>query len=170
MLYEVITLVVPLWRTCCGEVERMFVRWFVTDRDEVGLAFTLCAVVVAITLPVWKQDAHTPTFFVHPGRVRSSIFHVGVVTHQCRYRITSYNVCYTKLLRNIGRQPSLNLSLQMRPYCGPGSSPEDLALTSLFDHTHEASPNSSRRAVFQGAYLFVITSYSIHYTKLYEMP
>ena len=78
-------------------------------------------------------------------------------------RITSYNVCYTKLLRG-ARQSREALALargpdQGRPAPGRG---------------HRRCParagprrRSDRRPAGRGG---VITSYSIHYTKLYEIP
>ena len=61
-------------------------------------------------------------------------------------RITSYNVCYTKLLREA-----------ITPQSGPLSWSVPLWLLLLIDTGESA---------FEGD--CVITSYSIHYTKLYE--
>ena len=58
------------------------------------------------------------------------------------FRITSYNVCYTKLLRLYHRNPMH----------APTNAEQKMA--------------SSPTPVMNG--MFVITSYSIHYTKLYE--
>ena len=57
-----------------------------------------------------------------------------------RFRITSYNVCYTKLLRVLLKLRMLNST--------------------------ESYRNILRISISQ---IIVITSYSIHYTKLYEM-
>ena len=72
-------------------------------------------------------------------------------------RITSYNVCYTKLLRRGGRAPSngkrrrlLRTRILKRSLWSPGV------------HTvSERNPSMINEHT-------VITSYSIHYTKLYE--
>ena len=61
-------------------------------------------------------------------------------------RITSYNVCYTKLLRNVDRTKTL-LSILALQY-GEIIEESDLNIE------HKDS---------------VITSYSIHYTKLYDL-
>ena len=67
-------------------------------------------------------------------------------------RITSYNVCYTKLLRSI--------TAACRPPCC------SLQRLSLRQHI-TSLPKVCSVPIFFTA--FVITSYSIHYTKLYEV-
>ena len=56
-----------------------------------------------------------------------------------KYRITSYNVCYTKLLRN----------------------------STVVGVLHDFLPESYF-FINSNAFYYVITSYSIHYTKLYD--
>ena len=67
------------------------------------------------------------------------------------YRITSYNVCYTKLLRVFHHQYLLR---DGKPY--------------IIEITRRCSGDLYPVPV-QPATGVVITSYSIHYTKLYEM-
>ena len=72
-------------------------------------------------------------------------------------RITSYNVCYTKLLRyrlkctcnNYGNSQIKHIAFHNKR----------LKFINYF-HTKKVKLNSN--------YLYVITSYSIHYTKLYD--
>ena len=87
-------------------------------------------------------------------------------------RITSYNVCYTKLLR-MSRTvlktilcPTCHKLISADedhcPYCGaskPGSWLHNNFTARLFNDP----------ARFIKGIIYVITSYSIHYTKLYEM-
>ena len=97
-------------------------------------------------------------------------------------RITSYNVCYTKLLRNAGAQLwktfeetsdeeideiyNTNLSSTVRfvkqavPYLE--KSKGNIVIVSSTASRYTLSP-SQKLSVYG-----VITSYSIHYTKLYE--
>ena len=63
-------------------------------------------------------------------------------------RITSYNVCYTKLLRNISQYHGFQV-------CDTLVKETSLKLQNTFHH-------------FVYGFLAVITSYSIHYTKLYD--
>ncbi|WP_159392913.1 hypothetical protein [Streptomyces cyaneogriseus] len=93
-------------------------------------------------------------------------------------RITSYNVCYTKLLRN-GPGPSptsttrysnaARVTASEYPTSVARASPTDPARRSASsrnasadraDNTHGTTPADGASSV--------ITSYSIHYTKLYE--
>ena len=67
-------------------------------------------------------------------------------------RITSYNVCYTKLLRG---QRWANVDVELE--CGSGVVP--------FEYSMKNKVHSVQWAMG----LDVITSYSIHYTKLYEL-
>ena len=129
--------------------------------------------------------------------------------HSCSTRITSYNVCYTKLLRGGSHELSFELDEQLLIYGdedqlrsavtnlvnnaikytpvgkqirviwsrqggqarfavydrGEGIAPEHLSrLTERFYRVDRAR---SRQTGGSG---LVITSYSIHYTKLYEKP
>ena len=73
--------------------------------------------------------------------------------HHEHHRITSYNVCYTKLLR-------------FAPY------PDGFSFNSAIvdgSKIYEISfrPKLPQEPVFKGKFC-VITSYSIHYTKLYD--
>ena len=68
------------------------------------------------------------------------------------YRITSYNVCYTKLLRSSSSGARLSRSLWTGSTTDTAGRPAS-----------RASPPTSRPG-----YRCVITSYSIHYTKLYD--
>ena len=97
-----------------------------------------------------------------------NIEHVFGVT-----RITSYNVCYTKLLRT----KDIALSLIFGSVA-PASAP---AGTVAVIHEYKAKGNLTKALyaivgfddglgiiIFGFAAAIVITSYSIHYTKLYE--
>ena len=93
------------------------------------------------------QQVLHPAFEIHPGEgqqlatgIAIGARHLDAVAQH--RRITSYNVCYTKLLRiaqECGFQSPSRFSLRFRQRFG-------------------MSPKALR----------VITSYSIHYTKLYE--
>ena len=77
-----------------------------------------------------------------------------------RDRITSYNVCYTKLLRGTtgsGKSVALNAMVLSLLY---KASPEQVRLIMI-------DPKMLELSVYEG---IVITSYSIHYTKLYDSP
>ena len=63
-----------------------------------------------------------------------------------KLRITSYNVCYTKLLREMASMLSAIFMVMAVMVC----------LMSIF-------------IIFTSFKVIVITSYSIHYTKLYEL-
>ena len=102
-------------------------------------------------------------------------------------RITSYNVCYTKLLRNKQRflqmsrdicssnakmevkylidiDPSgilVRYNVQMEKEMTPEEAAEEL-------YPKDSLINPVAKAIFEGEE-DVITSYSIHYTKLYEL-
>ena len=67
------------------------------------------------------------------------------------YRITSYNVCYTKLLRGADQ--------------GASRHPGVVALSVGGDARRRQRSRPARRV---GGHASVITSYSIHYTKLYD--
>ena len=105
-------------------------------------------------------------------------------------RITSYNVCYTKLLRAVADPNAGSLtfnpansafettfSIRYRYTDGNGCIVEDIGTTIVHDLAGGAISISSAVPakpcqddntdyVLQG--LSVITSYSIHYTKLYD--
>ena len=73
--------------------------------------------------------------------------------HARRHRITSYNVCYTKLLRRYGPYIERDADGETQR----ASVPEDMA------------PDELTVAKAEELFANVITSYSIHYTKLYEI-
>ena len=75
------------------------------------------------------------------------MYEVGCVSNILQIRITSYNVCYTKLLRHAG--VACADDRDRRRACQVAS------------HVRQAIQN-----FLSG--VSVITSYSIHYTKLYE--
>ena len=75
-------------------------------------------------------------------------------------RITSYNVCYTKLLRFAKRQPNTVSAFGMS--VGSIKTFEDPGYIFFVD--------SNAFVFHQDLDPCVITSYSIHYTKLYELP
>ena len=72
------------------------------------------------------------------------------------FRITSYNVCYTKLLRPCNQQPSLMPTSMARTNPTTATCP----VASMAIAGPGQTPTSPQP--------IVITSYSIHYTKLYE--
>ena len=82
----------------------------------------------------------------------------GALKGLTRFRITSYNVCYTKLLRNDHIMDMTFLE------AGSGD-PDKFCLLSQFFYV---SGTNVSHAGTQAADKLVITSYSIHYTKLYE--
>ena len=87
-------------------------------------------------------------------------FAYGLLTRS--HRITSYNVCYTKLLRQHherGPHPDPARHQQRPPCCIP----------LWCQPTRGAAGRDSQRSVRRRRRrILVITSYSIHYTKLYE--
>ena len=79
-------------------------------------------------------------------------------------RITSYNVCYTKLLRTVFFATALlTLVLSSRARAS-----EALAKARADELGHMAKINEYIIQHMRTGVLVVITSYSIHYTKLYE--
>ena len=74
------------------------------------------------------------------------------------FRITSYNVCYTKLLR-IYLGDFLHSPITIGFSRFSGCSGDDITRTKI----QSANDSHTQVGIF-----FVITSYSIHYTKLYE--
>ena len=84
-----------------------------------------------------------------------------------RNRITSYNVCYTKLLREDGVAESE--SQYLFDHCLMRVSDE----VDVTNESHykaiitEGEPNFKKKDYLNHIYN-VITSYSIHYTKLYD--
>ena len=75
-------------------------------------------------------------------------------------RITSYNVCYTKLLRNIAVPPEFKSPELQKSKVFPVF--ETIATT-----VEPMIPQSVLDGI-TGKKEHVITSYSIHYTKLYD--
>ena len=71
-----------------------------------------------------------------------------------KFRITSYNVCYTKLLRITTNGPDISVYYDL----ANNSNPDKFVL-------------KGKAALGAEFYIpsHVITSYSIHYTKLYDM-
>ena len=100
-----------------------------------------------------------------------------------RTRITSYNVCYTKLLRcrhNLNywrRQPYLGIGAGAHSFF-PDNWGSRWQIPNDLEHYQEALRNSTdpaqcletftRDSAMRETVYLVITSYSIHYTKLYE--
>ena len=77
-------------------------------------------------------------------------------------RITSYNVCYTKLLRSTPGGPT-----RLHVYNIQGKLVKTLVDGQMTAGTHDV--RFAPASLPSGTYLYrVITSYSIHYTKLYE--
>ena len=92
------------------------------------------------------------------------------------FRITSYNVCYTKLLRN----PQLSASSNPYEYIQNNKNFNDLvnlgtdALPVIAEKIMNSNDDGLKEYILAIAAEkiakidLVITSYSIHYTKLYE--
>ena len=83
-------------------------------------------------------------------------------------RITSYNVCYTKLLRTLFDNNVQFQSIEFKKMLLE----HELKLKALPPFT--VDPNSQMigvvpKELYDEAFRLVITSYSIHYTKLYEI-
>ena len=78
-----------------------------------------------------------------------------------KYRITSYNVCYTKLLREARQQ----LKTVAEALLGYGLADDTLYIANSGRYEYK----NKGIDVFMDALKDVITSYSIHYTKLYEL-
>ena len=98
-------------------------------------------------------------------------------SHKCNKvfiaRITSYNVCYTKLLRaaqTICSDETLLQGNNASPGTGVWTVSGVGGATSQAVFTDNASPTTKVSSLGQGvnALKCVITSYSIHYTKLYD--
>ena len=95
-------------------------------------------------------------------------------------RITSYNVCYTKLLRETDEYESHNLTYNQF-YFGFKSalySHKDLIIMSkaAYVHSNVSEQINDFSGTVSGMQIgigilkqIVITSYSIHYTKLYDL-
>ena len=109
-------------------------------------------------------------------------------------RITSYNVCYTKLLRfesygvvsRYNRQEASGLAITLAT--GANALETSAAVESLLEELKPYFPEHLRAVIpFETspfvriaienvvqilieAVILVITSYSIHYTKLYDLP
>ena len=98
-------------------------------------------------------------------------------------RITSYNVCYTKLLRNTFCIPEFEL--YVGGHSGSGAVDDSGRLCEfIYRNLHRITQmiptmdTHQAMQIFHAVYLIdadgkhpdpVITSYSIHYTKLYEV-
>ena len=92
-------------------------------------------------------------------QARSSIGEAGSRTARVNLsRITSYNVCYTKLLRLMSLHKKYNQNWRRRE-----------AMIDIQEQTSSPEPTATgHETPYVG--LRVITSYSIHYTKLYDFP
>ena len=85
---------------------------------------------------------------------------LDMVTNGGKVRITSYNVCYTKLLRVLATPARAEKETGVPAFAWP------MEKTTRTDPKRAiAIPTEQMRTYFKVA---VITSYSIHYTKLYE--
>ena len=85
-------------------------------------------------------------------------------------RITSYNVCYTKLLRycaTLDKKPDLTKSYIVTAV-GTNTIDKDVEIANLNDLIKKEEPVIEKTPYIAGLYEDVITSYSIHYTKLYD--
>ena len=98
-------------------------------------------------------------------------------------RITSYNVCYTKLLRKISIIPKYGGEETTNGFVDQLKVPPALksvleetfgfqatarTLTYIMKRLNKLGFSQRSKSFFQK--IFVITSYSIHYTKLYDGP
>ena len=113
------------------------IKWLFVATLSAGLLITSCGKEKEEETPTEKEST------LKPEEHKSNIESEGIAFVK-NIRITSYNVCYTKLLRV-------------------------LDAAKLFSHQSylpEASPWQFEPWQLQCVY--VITSYSIHYTKLYE--
>ena len=115
---------------------------------DVGQVYRQLQILVDTTLEPFEFGRGQYLYFIHivkhPGinqEALSAMLKIDKGTTARAVRITSYNVCYTKLLRRL--------------------------------HIGATKENSTRtkrylRKRYFGLLQHVITSYSIHYTKLYE--
>ena len=141
MLYEVITLVVLIAVVDEQRIELIGTDWF----DHRSHSFIRCLIEVFLSYRAGPRPAseflNGPLYITH--------FRWG-------NRITSYNVCYTKLLRIVPAD-SWSTALQ-------------LIRAGKIDVLPAAMVSDNRLEFlsFTEPYV-VITSYSIHYTKLYDV-
>ena len=87
------------------------------------------------------------------------------VARQRDSRITSYNVCYTKLLRD---EVLVELFLPGREFTVGILGEAALPVGEIVPRTPPVCVVSASPSVSRGSASGVITSYSIHYTKLYD--
>ena len=100
---------------------------------------------------LYEVITHLPTCLVVQETVVIAVHLKGqVIGMQEQPRITSYNVCYTKLLRTYA-----SLRQQISFYKNPNTITDLLNLVEVVGRKKDSNP-------------LVITSYSIHYTKLYD--
>ena len=104
----------------------------------------LCPFLVIIVILFVSVLKPAPLSFSELRTIKSRFFFSIFFT-----RITSYNVCYTKLLRLLKRDK------------------QAASTKTTGGQTISKNPLELRTATIFGL-LFVITSYSIHYTKLYD--
>ena len=91
-------------------------------------------------------------------------------------RITSYNVCYTKLLRTVQSDDCFDISDTVKINVLVPIDNDSIVTNSLIYTCYNTSPqiiDGSSPINGDGIYIYqwmesVITSYSIHYTKLYD--
>ena len=134
-----------------------------------------------IAVDAYKENRETGSFIVI-DRITNNTVGAGMIVDVSRrdsdtvtseHRITSYNVCYTKLLRTGRTTPhdgwqTLTYNIFELPNA-EGDLRERLHKLQnyLTQHPHTTLRIISQKPVTSSEAL-VITSYSIHYTKLYE--
>ena len=168
-----------------------FLTWE-KSRDEIDATFLVADVLRSmreanISPKVWDTGIAVSNFRDNSTRTRFSFASaadlLGLYVQDLDDRITSYNVCYTKLLR-ISGIGNLVATIKAAKYYELGD--DDVALTvftdslalygsRLLELAAERGPYDQRQADRDLDMLrnlsvdyVVITSYSIHYTKLYD--
>ena len=108
------------------------------------IILTLIPLLKAVNL----TQPTTVALFTSMDLMAIQLYHLLLAKQSQKYRITSYNVCYTKLLR----EGTYYFLLTIR-------GAQDISVPAY-------SANISGFIILRS----VITSYSIHYTKLYDSP